>query len=154
MREADDPSLRSVNHQPTKNDWWQKTYEGSCVSEDNEEPPPDLPPTPELAPLAAWDQGCQQRHLGHRGVDNYVSIINYDDDGDQYDWRRWWQRWLMCGGSWWMNGWWVIDGWWMDEARRDTSLRSKMTYFLFTNLTAPQKDNGKSAYYYDYLMVL
>ncbi|MFL2584967.1 MAG: DUF1800 family protein, partial [Flavobacteriaceae bacterium] len=38
-----------------------------------------------------------------------------------------------------------LDGWWMDEARRDTSLRSKMTYFLFTNLTAPQKDNGKSA---------
>ena len=47
-----------------------------------------------------------------------------------------------------------LDGWWMDEARRDTSLRSKMTYFLFTNLTAPQKDNGKSAYYYDYLMLL
>ena len=47
-----------------------------------------------------------------------------------------------------------LDGWWMDEARRDTSLRSKMTYFLFTNLTAPQKDNGKSSYYYDYLMLL
>ena len=47
-----------------------------------------------------------------------------------------------------------LDGWWMDEARRDTSLRSKMTYFLFTNLTAPQKDNGKSSFYYDYLMLL
>ena len=47
-----------------------------------------------------------------------------------------------------------LDGWWMDEARRDTSLRSKMTYYLFTNLTAPQKDNGKSSYYYDYLMLL
>jgi hypothetical protein len=29
-----------------------------------------------------------------------------------------------------------------------------MTYFLFTNLTAPQKDNGKSSFYYDYLMLL
>ena len=47
-----------------------------------------------------------------------------------------------------------VTSWWMDEARRDTSLRSKMTYFLFTNLTAPQKDNGDSAYYYDYLMLL
>ena len=47
-----------------------------------------------------------------------------------------------------------LDGWWMDEARRDTSLRSKMTYFLFTNLTAPQDDNGKSSFYYDYLMLL
>ncbi len=47
-----------------------------------------------------------------------------------------------------------LKGWWMDEARRDTSLRSKMTYFLFTNLTAPQKSNGNSAYYYDYLMLL
>ena len=47
-----------------------------------------------------------------------------------------------------------LTSWWMDEARRDTSLRSKMTYFLFTNLTAPQKDNGNSAYYYDYLMLL
>ena len=47
-----------------------------------------------------------------------------------------------------------LDAWWMDEARRDTSLRSKMTYILFTNLTAPQKDNGKSSYYYDYLMLL
>ena len=47
-----------------------------------------------------------------------------------------------------------LTSWWMDEARRDTSLRSKMTYFLFTNLTAPQKDNGDSAYYYDYLMLL
>ena len=47
-----------------------------------------------------------------------------------------------------------VTSWWMDEARRDTSLRSKMTYFLFTNLTAPQNDNGDSAYYYDYLMLL
>ena len=47
-----------------------------------------------------------------------------------------------------------LTSWWMDEARRDSSLRSKMTYFLFTNLTAPQKDNGDSAYYYDYLMLL
>jgi len=47
-----------------------------------------------------------------------------------------------------------LTSWWIDEARRDTSLRSKMTYFLFTNLTAPQKDNGNSAYYYDYLMLL
>ena len=47
-----------------------------------------------------------------------------------------------------------VTSWWMDEARRDTSLRSKMTYFLFTNLTAPQKDNGNSAYYYDYIMLL
>ena len=47
-----------------------------------------------------------------------------------------------------------LNGWWMDEARRDTSLRSKMVYFLFTNLTAPQLDNGSSSYYYDYLMLL
>ena len=47
-----------------------------------------------------------------------------------------------------------VTSWWMDEARRDISLRSKMTYFLFTNLTAPQNDNGDSAYYYDYLMLL
>jgi uncharacterized protein (DUF1800 family) len=47
-----------------------------------------------------------------------------------------------------------LSAWWMDEARRDTSLRSKMTYFLFTNLTAPQRDNGSSSYYYDYLMLL
>ena len=47
-----------------------------------------------------------------------------------------------------------LTSWWMDEARRDTSLRSKMTYFLFTNLTAPQKDNGNSSYYYDYIMLL
>ncbi|MDG1684617.1 MAG: DUF1800 family protein [Flavobacteriaceae bacterium] len=47
-----------------------------------------------------------------------------------------------------------LAAWWMDEARRDTSLRSKMTYFLFTNFTAPQKDNGDSSFYYDYLMLL
>ena len=47
-----------------------------------------------------------------------------------------------------------LTAWWLDEARRDTSLRSKMTYFLFTNLTAPQKDNGDSSYYYDYLSLL
>ena len=47
-----------------------------------------------------------------------------------------------------------LAAWWMDEAKRDTSLRSKMTYFLFTNFTAPQKDNGDSSFYYDYLMLL
>ena len=28
-----------------------------------------------------------------------------------------------------------LAGWWMDEAKRDTSIRSKMTYFLFTDFT-------------------
>lgn len=46
-----------------------------------------------------------------------------------------------------------LTGWWMDEAKRDTSLRPKMTYFLHTNFTAAVRFL-QSYYYYDYLMVL
>ncbi|MDG1805824.1 DUF1800 family protein [Flavicella sp.] len=46
-----------------------------------------------------------------------------------------------------------LAGWWMDEAKRDTSLRSKMTYFLFTDFTASIRtlDN---IFHYDYLQLL
>ncbi len=46
-----------------------------------------------------------------------------------------------------------LAGWWMDEAKRDTSIRSKMTYFLLNDFTASIRtlDN---AFHYDYLMLL
>ncbi|MGB2127902.1 MAG: DUF1800 domain-containing protein [Flavicella sp.] len=46
-----------------------------------------------------------------------------------------------------------LAGWWMDEAKRDTSLRSKMTYFLLTDFTTSIRtlDN---AHHYDYLTIL
>ena len=47
-----------------------------------------------------------------------------------------------------------VSSWWLDEARRDTSYRSKMTYFLFTNFTAGNKVlNGILGAYYDYLQL-
>ena len=45
-----------------------------------------------------------------------------------------------------------LSSWWLDEARRDTSIRSKMSYFLFTNFTASA--GTTSANYYDYLKLL
>ncbi|WP_152285847.1 DUF1800 family protein [Flavicella marina] len=48
-----------------------------------------------------------------------------------------------------------VLGWWLDEARRDTSYRSKMTYFLFTDFTASSPTlNGSYGSYYDYLRLL
>ena len=48
-----------------------------------------------------------------------------------------------------------VLGWWLDEARRDTSYRSKMTYFLFTDFTASNQTlNGNFGSYYDYLRLL
>ena len=48
-----------------------------------------------------------------------------------------------------------VLGWWLDESRRDTSYRSKMTYFLFTDFTASNQTlNGNFGAYYDYLRLL
>lgn len=48
-----------------------------------------------------------------------------------------------------------VLGWWLDEARRDTSYRSKMSYFLFTDFTASNQTlNGMFGAYYDYLKLL
>jgi uncharacterized protein (DUF1800 family) len=46
-----------------------------------------------------------------------------------------------------------LAGWWMDEAKRDTSLRSKMTYFLLTDFTASIRTLDNS-HHYDYLTIL
>ncbi len=46
-----------------------------------------------------------------------------------------------------------LAGWWIDEAKRDTSLRSKMSYFLFTDFTAAVRFL-QSPFYYDYLMLI
>jgi len=48
-----------------------------------------------------------------------------------------------------------VIGWWMDEARQDTSYRSKLTYFLHTNFTATSKTLQQiHGAYYDYLRLL
>lgn len=48
-----------------------------------------------------------------------------------------------------------VIAWWLDEARRDTSYRSKMTYFLYTNFTATSNLlNGQKGAFYDYLTLL
>jgi uncharacterized protein (DUF1800 family) len=48
-----------------------------------------------------------------------------------------------------------VQSWWLDEARRDTSYRAKMTYFLFTDFTADLNTlDGKLGFYYDYLKLL
>ncbi|MGB2127903.1 MAG: DUF1800 family protein [Flavicella sp.] len=46
-----------------------------------------------------------------------------------------------------------LTAWWMDEARRDTSIRSKMAYFLSTNFTASIR-SAESEHYFDYLSLL
>jgi uncharacterized protein (DUF1800 family) len=46
-----------------------------------------------------------------------------------------------------------LAGWWMDEAKRDTSLRAKMTYFLFTDFTTSIRTLNNE-FHYDYLMLL
>ena len=48
-----------------------------------------------------------------------------------------------------------VVSWWMDEAKRDTSYKSKMTYFLFTDFTADTPTlNGMHGVFYDYLQLL
>ncbi len=48
-----------------------------------------------------------------------------------------------------------VVGWWLDEAKRDTSIQSKMAYFLFTDFTASSDTtNGVLGAYYDYLKLL
>lgn len=48
-----------------------------------------------------------------------------------------------------------VVGWWLDEARRDTSYRSKMAYFLHTNFTASSLNlNSQFGSFYDYLRLL
>ena len=48
-----------------------------------------------------------------------------------------------------------VLGWWLDEARRDTSYKSKASYFLFTNFTASNETtNILIGGYYDYLKLL
>lgn len=48
-----------------------------------------------------------------------------------------------------------VIGWWLDEAKRDTSYRSKMSYFLHTDFTASSNTiNGVFGGYYDYLKLL
>ncbi|WP_139957047.1 DUF1800 family protein [Flavicella sediminum] len=48
-----------------------------------------------------------------------------------------------------------VVAWWLDEAKRDTSYRSKMTYFLFTDFTAASSTlNGQYGAFYDYLRLL
>jgi uncharacterized protein (DUF1800 family) len=46
-----------------------------------------------------------------------------------------------------------LAGWWMDEAKRDTSLRSKMTYFLLNDFTASIRTLS-SNHHYDYIKLL
>lgn len=48
-----------------------------------------------------------------------------------------------------------VVAWWLDEAKRDTSLQSKMAYFLFTDFTA-SSDTTKGVWgsFYDYLKLL
>lgn len=46
-------------------------------------------------------------------------------------------------------------GWWLDEARRDPSLHSRMTYFLASYICADASfANGNRGVYYDYLRLL
>ncbi|MFC2126941.1 DUF1800 family protein [Bacteroidota bacterium] len=48
-----------------------------------------------------------------------------------------------------------VVSWWLDEAKRDTSYRSKMTYFLFTDFTAASTSiNGQFGAFYDYIRLL
>jgi uncharacterized protein (DUF1800 family) len=48
-----------------------------------------------------------------------------------------------------------VIGWWLDEAKRDTSYRSKISYFLHTNFTAESLNlNGQYGTFYDYLRLL
>jgi uncharacterized protein (DUF1800 family) len=48
-----------------------------------------------------------------------------------------------------------VVGWWLDEARIDTSYRSKMAYFLHTNFTASSTNlNNVYGVFYDYLQLL
>lgn len=49
----------------------------------------------------------------------------------------------------------MVISWWLDEARHDTSYRSKMTYFLFTNFTlSSNQATGQRGLFYDYLKLL
>tara|TARA_B100000809_G_scaffold252838_2_gene288041 strand:+ start:23776 stop:25479 length:1704 start_codon:yes stop_codon:yes gene_type:complete len=48
-----------------------------------------------------------------------------------------------------------VVSWWLDEARRDTSYRSKMAYFLHTDFTVASVNlNGQFGAFYDYLQLL
>ena len=46
-----------------------------------------------------------------------------------------------------------LAGWWLDEAKDDSSLRHKMTYFLFTDFTTSIRTLNNQ-FHYDYLMLL
>ncbi len=46
-----------------------------------------------------------------------------------------------------------VSAWWFYNAIHDTSLRHKLTFFLFTSFTI-SKDAGKSSFLYDYLRLL
>ena len=46
-----------------------------------------------------------------------------------------------------------LAGWWLDEAKRDGSLRHKMTYFLFTDFTTSIRTLNNE-FHYDYLALL
>lgn len=52
----------------------------------------------------------------------------------------------------------LIEGtyaWWLDEAKNDKSLRSRMTYFLFSFLSIDTVSlRGKRGFFYDYLRLL
>lgn len=48
-----------------------------------------------------------------------------------------------------------VVSWWLDEAKRDTSYRSKMAYFLHTDFTLSSLNlNGQFGSFYDYLRLL
>ena len=48
-----------------------------------------------------------------------------------------------------------VVSWWLDEAKRDTSYRSKLAYFLHTDFTAASTNlNGQFGTFYDYLRLL
>jgi uncharacterized protein (DUF1800 family) len=48
-----------------------------------------------------------------------------------------------------------VVGWWLDEAKRDTSYRSKMAYFLHTDFTVASSNlNSQFGAFYDYLHLL
>jgi uncharacterized protein (DUF1800 family) len=48
-----------------------------------------------------------------------------------------------------------VVSWWLDEAKRDTSYRSKLSYFLHTDFTAASSNlNGQFGTFYDYLRLL